>query len=859
MLQHLLSHAVQNVWCSPLQDKQSILKPARLTPTNGAMRRFNLLCTTVDLPDRDHTYHVFQLANISPKLLGIDKAINNWVRLVDIVNESSLIANVYNVSGVVYPMGSTYLRRVGRTNFLIAVKEDIKLSGYRDTDIYFRFYTNAYYQSVRYTGDVNPIRAVSGVSSGVDSVLAFQTVYHNYRNKPGRVFAYHNGYMVNDFSPGRVQYNDTMEFIYDPSVHTVLDFKVSDLRSFFSEKDLLDKYLLHKSLDEWDSNIINYEDDVEVAVLRYGPNGISFKGVYHNRNLATSLRMITHRDYSIPCDSIEAFKQQHTHVFEHLEDMVIRLYIRHSGYDRPLIMEANRIHELYKLPDSDILDAMLGHDATVPEWHCNHLEQSSYIQLMKWRNEAIDPTIIQMAYGYNFMSRLLGDTPTHTRMEGASKVVDVPTALLGDCTAYEYDDDGKLLGYYYVSGNDHHMCNHAETDLVELIAGRGDYTMDVDYDSPVTVLDPEYNYRAYICSKSLDQPLFDWEDVSGTTLYRVIDGQLEWLVDQDIYYTAVMSDKVFLADRYILEPVNGVLRFTISVEEVHGNLLRWYAMSIPPRRLDVWLNGHVLIENIDYIVVWPQVVITNKAYLHPNNFNVIDIRGVNFCAPTMELETQREVGFVRHGYLSNNQVYDIHDDKVLSFVVGGSLVKREDVRLAERGGELVFAPDYNGQPYSIRETIVPLRGKSYLDTYTLRDKAMVTDTHVSNYMTPRIPPIPDNLPNVIHDRYYVYSPFASAVVYALENDTLLFPDITTNNYGTMDIREALSSLEYLLEYEPLNHFTYDEDLMVVLPHYHNNPVTLDTYKHNFLKRALDVYLDGRIPLSGYFSVVYPTY
>lgn len=858
MLTHLLNHAVKNVWCSPLQDKQSIIKPARLTPFLGVRNRVTVLCTTVVLPDRNHTYHIFQLANIAPELLGIEVSLNNWVRLVDVVNNSSLFANVYHVNGVTYPLADVYLRRISRTNFIIALKENGKFSGYQDNDIYFRFYSNAYYDSDRYTGLVNPIRAYSAVSTGSPSVSQFQNMYHTYRAKPGRVIAYHNGYIVNDFSPGRVEFNDTMEFIYDPSIHTVLEFKVSELHSYFSELDVKDKYLLHKSKTEWNEDNINYEDDIEVSVIRYNPNGISFKGIYHNRNIPESLRMITHRDYSIPCDSIEAFKQMHPSVFTHLEDMVIRLHIRHSGYHRGLVKEANRIHELYKLPDNDVLEALLGHDATVPEWHCNNLEQSAYIRLMKWRSENIDPTVIQVAYGYNAMSRLLGDTPNHTRLEGFSKVVDIPTALLGDCTAYEYDGDGKLLGYYYVSGNDHHLCNHPQTDLVELIGGKGDYTMDVAYDEPITQLNPEYNYRAYICSKSLDQPLFDWQDVSGSSLYRVINNQLEWLIDQDIYYTAVMSDKVFLADRYVLEPVNGVLRFTVSVEETHGNLLRWYAMSIPPRRLDVWLNGHVLVENIDFIVNWPQVVITNKAYLNPTTFNNIDIRGVNFCNSNMELETQREVGFVRHGYLSNNKIHDIHDDKVLSFVVGGSLVKREDVKLAEAGGALIFSPDYNGLPYSIRETIVPFRGKTYLDTYTLRDIAMETDKHVSEYLTPRMPPLPDNLPNVIRDRYYVYSPFASAVIYALQNDTLYFPDISTNNYGTMDIKAALEPLEYLLDYEPLNHFTYDEDLMVVLPHYYDNPTTLNVYQHNFLKRALDVYLDGRIPLSGYFSVVFPT-
>lgn len=93
-------------------------------------------------------------------------------------------------------------------------------------------------------------------------------------------------------------------------------------------------------------------------------------------------------------------------------------------------------------------------------------------------------------------------------------------------------------------------------------------------------------------------------------------------------------------------------------------------MTIPPRRLDVWLNGHPLIEGLDYHVNWPEVVVVNKQYLTSDENQLIDIRGQGFCAADLKPEPPREFGFVEHGYLSKDRQYNVRDDKVLSVVLG---------------------------------------------------------------------------------------------------------------------------------------------------------------------------------------------
>lgn len=856
MIGHLINHAVQNVWCSPQQDTQSIVKPARLTPIVGIRRTVQIMWRKLALPTMDDTYHVFQVGNVIPRMLGILQLGNTWVSLLTLMNQSTLIGNVYRHNGRMFPLSSVYLRYTTRGNLIIAIKEDKNITGYDQDDIYIRLYSNVFYESDRYDGEPNPIKTDGIVYVGHDQLVDFQRRYNDIRLLPGHVFAYHNGLLLNEFVPANIRLGDVLEYVYDPSVFLVSEFAFTELPSFTSVRDQVNKYLLHVFGGDFDQ--IEFQDDLEVYLVRYNTNLTRFTGVYHNRNTEDSLRMITHRDYSIPTASITALMSANSGIFNDETKTVLRVYFRRSGYARSLVNESNRIHELYKLPDNEVKEALLGFDATVPEWHAAHLEQSPYVDLMNWRLNNIDPTLVQMAYGYNAMSRLLGDTPVKTRIENNWPVVTLPPAVQGDCTVYEYDENGLLLGWYYSTSHSTYLCQHSQTKLVELIAGQGDDKLDIVYGHDHSPIDKRFNYRAYLCKLTSAGPLFDWSDVSGSTLFTIIDNTLYWTVNQEQFYTAVMSDKKFIADTYVLEPVNGVLRFTISVEEQHGEERRFYESTIPPRRLDVWLNKHSLIEGIDFKVIWPQVVIFNTKYLNPTGTQIVDIRGVNFCDVNMQLETQREMGFVRHGYLSNNRRFDVHDDKVLSFIIDGKLIHRDDVPLAEKAESPIYVSALNGVPYSIRETVVPFRGESYLDTYKLRDDAIAVDTRVSDYMTINFPDFDDSNPNIINARWAVYSPFCSALIYALQNDHIVFAEMSTNNYGTMDIKRVLEPYEYLLDYDPALDESLPKTLVDVLPHFYEMTQTLNVYQHNFLRRALQVYLGDRVSLTQFITVVNPT-
>ena len=62
----IVDHAVKNVWCTPRQDSQVIIKPARLTANHGAFRYFKLMWRLIELPDSTSRWHVYQIGGTHP-------------------------------------------------------------------------------------------------------------------------------------------------------------------------------------------------------------------------------------------------------------------------------------------------------------------------------------------------------------------------------------------------------------------------------------------------------------------------------------------------------------------------------------------------------------------------------------------------------------------------------------------------------------------------------------------------------------------------------------------------------------------------------------------------------------------------
>lgn len=855
---YLEDHALKNVWCAPDQDQQSIVKLTRVTPPLGVWNQVTVGWRTHTLPKAATRTYVYVLGQIHPLLLGLPIQQGSWMTLLDAMNVSPLIADLYVDSGVELPRFEAWLTVDQDKQLIIAIPDprpwiDLDLGA---ESVYMRVYSNAYYQSLRADPRVDYIKSVGMRPQNTADIIKLQSDFTKLQSLPGVVYGFVNGYKVTAIDLFTVAVQDAVEYIYDSSVFKIVDFKIRDLKTFDSLLDLKTKYLLHYA-GVGDAEI-DYQDDVDVWLLHTETSG-RYKGVYVHRNAGDTLRMVTHKDYALTVPYLTAM-QRYQADWTDTNALTVRLHIRYGGWNRPLVNENNRIKELYKLGDADLQGAMLGTASTVANWRADTLENAAYTAIMRSPVAAVDRATVETAYGYNAISKLLGDTPSPTVLSSGQLTVAVPYGLQSQSTAYEYDANGLLTGYFSHSLGSVYAARASTTVLVEMIAGKATTTLDEAYGTQATVLDPILDYRMYTCPITNGEPTNVWTDVTDTAQYVVIDGILTWMIDQTKFYTLVRSNKDFLAYSLYITPTqisDGVLRFTLSSLQTRNGVQSNYELTVPLGELDVWLNTHSLIQGVDYNVVGSEVVIISKEYLidPANQAQHIDVRFTGHCRSDLTVQdTTKDVGFIRDQLLSANGVFNIRDDKVLRIVANGALSDRSQLKFGETDAGVATLVPMNGRPYLVRDIIVPMRGATDLDTYTMRAASQAIDAAVSAYMTLKLPEAALPSPSPIEALYELYSPFCTKLIYDLNSGVLTDPRLF-EAYSTDLVLDLCQPYEWLLAFDPTQEATaVDSRFSIVHPHPLTTVIDIGIYQFKFLAMAVKQYLNNQVSLSGFLNI-----
>lgn len=850
---YLVDHALKNVWCTPNQDMQSTIKPARLTPPNGVWNTVEVLRRRHKLPVAGARFHVYQIGQLHPLLMGLFPSFTVWTSLAFACNQMKMIVDIYANTGVQMPRSQCWYMVTQDKNLIIAVKEQEKIPfDLRTEELFLRVYSNAYFHS----NESDPLNDYIEVGGGsvVDTaaILALQQKFTLLAAKPGVAYAFVNGMKVAGIDLFTVKPDDVVEYVYDSSIFKVVDFMVKDLPSFNSTLDLKHKYLLHYPGNG--DGTINFYDDIDIFVVKPGLNN-RHTGVYYHRNQEDAVRMLTHKDYSIPVPYLVGYAATRDG-WNDPEQLMVRLHIRKAGYRRMMVDEANRIKELYKLPDARLVQAMVGLNSTVPGWTAAALENSVYTKIMRSNLPDVTRQMAQDAYGYNSISKILGNTPTLTQPINGIPGVAVPHGLFRNAVAYEYGTDGLLKGWNVHSIGSTYLSYAANIGMVEMIAGVGGMALDEYYGDHTVTLDPTAEYRMYLCEMRAGVPDNVWVDVTGSGMYALINNKVTWLVDLEEYYPLVRSNRNILTYDLKLRALDGLLRFSLDSVQKRNGVTGTYVMQIPMGELDLWLNGHSLIEDIDYFVNFPEIVIVNKAYL--KDVETIDqritVRSTGFCNADMKRNKTKDVGFVEYGLLSHNNRFDIRDDKVMRIVVGGGSIHRSLLKFSEADTGVSVPQAPNGSPYMLRDIVVPLRGAAVDDTYALRAKSTIVDKQVSDYMSLMQPEPVQTGPNAIPKLYELVSPFCCKLLYDLKNNDLNDPRLR-QDYNDNDVLDMCAPYEYLLKSDPTQDaLKLDERYVIVHPHNLTTVIAVDLYQYKFLKRAIRLYLKDAVDLSHFVTL-----
>jgi hypothetical protein len=864
MSDFLVTHAITNVWCTPDQDRQVVFAPARISINGGVRGVVPVLWDSLALPTPNDVYHVYQIGQVKPALLDLLPTMGVWSMVAENMKDNNLIADVYTIDGLQLPRIETYILVNFDRNILVAIKDQLPVVNLclPGQQLFLRLYSNAYFESARERGGGDYIDIYGARITSTAQTLSLQRKYQALQQLKGLVCAYIDGRYVDAFNPATVAAGSVVEFVYDSTVKRVVEFPVADLQTFTSLRDGKFKYLLHYSATG--EHIIDYIDDIDVYLInRKVPGPVpAFNGVYYHKNNPDAMRMVTHKDYSVVVPYIVAYADA-TPGWGNIADLTVRLHIRNSGYARPLINEASRISDLYKLPDTAVVQAMVGTNSTCAVWQAANLENAGYPLLMD-APTANDITLdlVQEAYGYDAIAKLLADSPITATPVGTIITAPLPYGLSANATIYEYDVNGYLLGWYRNAVGSEYRVNNANCTLIEGIVGIAGPTLSTSHSVTPYTIDPTKGYRYYTAPLNSGELTGPWTDVTGNnTDYVIHNNQVMWLVDPASVATMVRDDINFLAYTYTMTPGDGLLKFSITSTEVYSTGPVNAPMAVPVGQLDLWLNNRPIIEGLDYYVNWPEVCIVNKEYLIANpdgsiGAQVITVRGTGFCNSDLSRNVATDVGFVEYGVLSRNNRFNVRDDKVLRIVVNGALYPRSALEFSEDNPSVGMSIVPNGSPYAITDVVVPLRGITDIDTYALRAIDVATDTSIENYLSLQLTDPVEVNPDEVPDLYQIYSPFCAKVMYDLIAGDISMADFM-GQYSDMDVKNALAGYTYLLQYEPTEK-SLDLSHIVIEPHNRQTVVVLNIYQYNFLKRAVTVILNNLVDLSQSVAIL-PTY
>lgn len=845
----LVDHAYRNVWCSPGQDRQHIVGPKRITKRQGAVGNFSYGMRVWNLPTAKDWYHIFAIGDLPPELVGMDQIKDKWVSAKAHSNNTSLLIDTYLNNGIRIPTFCVYFLYTYGGAMLVAIKDVRTIVHLGLVQPFIRWRSNAYFDDPNNQIPKNGGIEIDGlVPTTQQQFSLFQAKWRAAKLAPGYAMAYVNGRRVNDINITTAVLGDYIEYVRDASIKEVLQIKTKDLKSFDSIRDNKGKYLLPRP---GLGTVIDYCDDVDIFVLNY-KLAAAYNGLYYHQNQPDALRMVTHRDYSIPTAYLRGIVEGNKDWIWN-DDLRVEVIIRHSGWVRDLVDEAHRIKELFKLPEDRRLNAMIG-EASVSVWKAANLENSQYVKIMGMKDGSITRSVVEEAYGYNAISRLIADTPFKVEV-GNNGWIKLPFGLTSMSTVYEYDNAGLLIDWYIHDNSiQYPIRNPGVCKYIEAYAGRGGVGLSTVYNKPTLKLEKGVDYRYYASEVRNGVSLNKWRDVTGDPKFvTVANGVATWNVLPTKWDTAIKNSKDFLSYSIDLNYRDDLLAMTINATEIKVGLAPAPGvMDIPPGQLDVFMNGHGLVYKVDYYVQWPMICIVNKAYLVNGPVQNVVVRGRGYCNSDMTLEEVKDKGWVAYGMLSHNSGFNVRDDKVTVVEIGGQLYSREEVKFSEDGNQIMTTVP-NGTPYQIKQPIIPMMGITDEDTYSMRAKSEAIDKEVEDYLTAYLPePVQPN-PNPIPAWYRVYSPFVTKLIFDMLNGILTMDEFK-GEYGLEYVKERLQGYDWILPFDPaLNNV--DENYIVIDPHPELGVVSLNIYQYRLLDRAVEVFLDNKVRLNRYTVIV----
>lgn len=857
----VVQYVEDNLWGNPEENHQHQVKLVRLSDEYGVSLNYSYMGKWRALPKRGNFYHVYSVGGLHPGYWNIKNALlyrnplDRWINLAALLKVRGMQMDVYNTRGFQYSRAHTWVMVTYDGLVLIALQ---KLAGYKipvADDMFFRCYQPSVLVD---TGDRalddlnNPYVYETMTYENAAELATFTARYSKFKAMPGFTGIFHNG-VFHDGAPNSITnllVGDTVEIWHDPSVIRVERYAYTTLRDYYSSLDQKRKLILHPPKVDGDFTF-RYFDDNDYYLV--GPKG---KGLYLHRNSLTTVRQLTHADVAIADDAIQGASEFHSDLKD-LTKVKVMVLVRETDWHHQWVHEHQRIRYLYRLDDVGIVKAMTGERATVPEWTADGLESGTVMALTRSQYPAVRRENASLALGYNAATQVVSETPVRvTYSEGGIRGFEVPETYRKSFTAWEYDDQGLLIGSVNQRNTRYYAPKYPTCVMVEFTFGQTGRRVDYTITNQPFTLDPEVDYRVYKSAYNVDLQTIVGEltDITGDDhYYQVVDGQIIWKgLDSVNERGVLLFNSASLSYTFTLDHIDHSLAFALTVIYEQGGLI----FPISFAQVDVWLNRHPLVDFVDWMYKDEYVYIHNKEWL-VDGAQQITVRAHGFHDDKTAPKFETELGFVQGGVIGNFGRYNLRDDRVTRTVINGRLVLTSEVPNAELKSGDNLEDTLNGKPYMVKHVYCPVKFIEPYSTYPLYQRSREVDQRVSDYLTKWLPkpnlPAPA-IPN-LQDKYRLYSPFLNVITNGLINKLIDLPTLTgdTSVFAEQDIRDLVEPYLWWLEYDPVI-MGYDRRYFAIMPFANYGKLTMTSHELLFIKQVNDTYLQSVCAIEGHYEV-----
>lgn len=841
-----------------------------------------------------------------------------WVRASDYSTRRGVALDFYKADGSMFPRTQVFIMPCFDGTTLVCLPRNDNFPLPLDKNLYMHCYTTDINTSLISNENLPKFSFgySGGIYIQHEDMETVRLNYDTWKKfNMGMVSFYHNG-TLKPIDSVTLKPGDLIEACYDPSIEMILSYKYKGMPDYYSTLDEKRKVILFPGFKDV-PRMYRYYDDCRFYVKNKRNNNAYYYNrnsedavrqlTHQDYGMAASyIEFLANRLIA------EDTSKKTT-----MNDIEIMVAYHATRWQFKLGPTSSRINDLYLLEDPvKILDAMTGSNSNVKEWQAATLEGSPTNHVLNSIAPKLTSELVREGLGYHGCSVAMSNSPLYmpavtpgqpgfndiypTPPYTSGLGYEVPPTFVQSSTAYEYDIDGLLLRKQYVKNQEWYAPNK-DTAYVEWVLGKATTWLDWEVSHDDIKIRCGYGFRVYKAPWAIDP---DWEpkdpvpneikiskdgtnpyppngaelkilkygetptdpdpslpeggkvagpwvDITDTDQYRIENGYIVWNFDTVNYVGMVVFDTAHLYNEFELSHIDNSLSFGITHQWPIGGPL----VTIEPGQLDIWMNRHPLIENVDYIVDFPMVHIISKMWL-VDGPQFIQYRGTGLSKNG--LVHTSELGFVADGVIGYNGRYNLRIDRPTKTIIGGRLYLTPTVDWAEDIHHGHNLNKLNGWPYEVKHIYSANKYVDWYNTYWGYDAALEVDKRVSDYLTEYATykaPWSPILPYLEEDKYTLFSPFLSRIVNELVLGFLDAPKPSGLEvpYPDQTVYELIKPYEWMLKYDPIT-LGYDLRYFTVHPYSNLKKLTVTPDQMTFISVVNNLFLEGKIKIEGHFEV-----